>query len=339
MKKILAFRTDRLGDYIITSNILRELKTKYGHLTVVCSKTNYELIKSQSFIDKVIIYDKKFSLLKKTKIFFEIFFNIYFLILSLDGKNFSLFCSMLLIGKKLCVSYKKRKKILGFNFYITRPISLISKIFFYKNITFSSRNILKKTEHLSTIYQNLCQEFVSIQNKNYYYEVPMDTQKNFEKLTKYHSLDNFILIHFDEKWIDIKNINTNLYDSIIMLQEETNKKILISTVNNNHKYFLNFEINFNKFKPNNIFLMKNLDIFMFERFINYSVISLSCHSGYLVQISGYNKANVLDLINFEEKLWVSCWIPPNDNYKQIYKDKNKLKLSINEIMKSVKNYL
>ena len=110
MKKILAFRTDRLGDYIITSNILRELKTKYGHLTVVCSKTNYKLIKSQSFIDKVIVYDKKFSLLKKTKIFFEIFFNIYFLILSLDGKNFSLFCSMLLIGKKLCVSIKKEKK-------------------------------------------------------------------------------------------------------------------------------------------------------------------------------------------------------------------------------------
>ena len=52
--------------------------------------------------------------------------------------------------------------------------------------------------------------------------------------------------------------------------------------------------------------MKNLDIFMFERFINYSVISLSCHSGYLVQISGYNKANVLDLINFDEKMWVSC---------------------------------
>ena len=137
--------------------------------------------------------------------------------------------------------------------------------------------------------------------------------------------------------------NPYLYDNTIAnkkkIAAKTNRKILISTVNNNHKYFLNFEINFNKFKPNNIFLMKNLDIFMFERFINYSVISLSCHSGYLVQISGYNKANVLDLINFEEKLWVSCWIPPNDNYKQIYKDKNKLKLSINEIMKSVKNYL
>ena len=89
MKKILVFRTDRLGDYLITSNILKELKIKYGYLTVVCSQTNYKLIKSQSFIDKVLIYDKKFSLFKKIKIFFEIFFNIYFLILSLDGKNFS----------------------------------------------------------------------------------------------------------------------------------------------------------------------------------------------------------------------------------------------------------
>ena len=81
MKKILAFRTDRLGDYLITSNILKELKIKYGHLTVVCSNKNYNLIKSQSFIDKVILYDKNFSLFKKFKIFFQIFFNIYFLIL------------------------------------------------------------------------------------------------------------------------------------------------------------------------------------------------------------------------------------------------------------------
>ena len=155
-------------------------------------------------------------------------------------------------------------------------------------------------------------------------------------MVKYYSLDNFILIHLDEKWIDIKNINTNLYDSIIMLQKETDKKIIIYAFDNSHKYFINFETNLNKFKPNNIFLIKNLDIFMFERFINSSVIALSCHSGYLVQISGYNKANVLDLINCDEKLWVSCWIPPNDNYKQIYKDKNKLKLSITEIMQSVK---
>lgn len=54
MKKILAFRTDKLGKYLIILNILNELKINYGHLTVVCSKTNYKLIKSQSFIDKII---------------------------------------------------------------------------------------------------------------------------------------------------------------------------------------------------------------------------------------------------------------------------------------------
>lgn len=54
MKKILAFRTDKLSKYLIILNILNELKINYGHLTVVCSKTNYKLIKSQSFIDKII---------------------------------------------------------------------------------------------------------------------------------------------------------------------------------------------------------------------------------------------------------------------------------------------
>lgn len=58
MEKILVFRTDRLGDYLITSKILKELKIKYGHLAFICSKTNYKFIKSQSYIDKVIVYDK-----------------------------------------------------------------------------------------------------------------------------------------------------------------------------------------------------------------------------------------------------------------------------------------
>ena len=82
-----------------------------------------------------------------------------------------------------------------------------------------------------------------------------------------------------------------------------------------------------------------MDIFLFERFINASIVALSCHSGYLVQVSGFNNAKILDLINSEEKLWVSCWIPPNENYKQIYKDNNNIKLSINEILTDIKNHI
>ena len=339
MKKILAFRTDRLGDYLITSKILKDLKLKYDHLTVVCSKTNYTLIKSQSFIDRIIVYDKNFSLLRKIQIFFDLFFNRYFLILTLDGKNFSLLCSILLIGKKLCISYSKKKKFLGNDFYFNRPFSIISKIFFSKNETFSSRNILKKTEHLSTMYYRLCKEYIEIKNEEFYYEIPDQAKKDFNNIINKYSLGEYILIHFDEKWIDIKDINNDLYQSVLRLQHDTNKNIVISSFNNNCKYFFNFEENIKKFKPNNIILMKNLDIFLFERFINSSVIALSCHSGYLVQISGYNKAKVLDLINYDEKLWVSCWIPPNQNYKQIYKDKNNVKLSIRDILKEIKSFI
>ena len=42
MKKILTFRTDKLAKYLIILNILKELKINYGHLTVVCLKTNYK---------------------------------------------------------------------------------------------------------------------------------------------------------------------------------------------------------------------------------------------------------------------------------------------------------
>ncbi len=339
MKKILAFRTDRLGDYLIASKILKELKIKYGHLTVICSKINYKLIKSQSYIDKVIVYDKKFTLLKKIKIFFEIFFNIYFLILILDGKNFSLLSSIFLIGKKLCISYKKKKNILGYEFYFNRPISIISKIFFNKNMTFSSRNILRKTEHLSTMYHKLCDEYIKVENRKFYYEIPSYIENDFKNVINKYSLNQYILIHLDEKWLDIKNINNDFYKSILRLQQDTNKDIVISSFNNNHKYFINFEENLKRFKPLNIILLKNLDIFMFERFINHSIFTLSCHSGYLVQISGYNNANIIDLINNDEKLWVSCWIPPNDNYKQIYKDNNNKKLSINEILKDITKYI
>ena len=54
MKKILTFRTDKLGKYLIILNILQEIKINYGHLNVVSLKTHYKLIKSQSFIDKII---------------------------------------------------------------------------------------------------------------------------------------------------------------------------------------------------------------------------------------------------------------------------------------------
>ena len=45
MKKIIIFRTDRLGDYIIHSRPIYEIKQKYAdsYIVVVCSKINKKI--------------------------------------------------------------------------------------------------------------------------------------------------------------------------------------------------------------------------------------------------------------------------------------------------------
>ena len=61
MKRIIIFRADRLGDFLIISNIIKAIKKKYkdSHITVVGSKFNNNFIKSYKVIDRVIVYDKK----------------------------------------------------------------------------------------------------------------------------------------------------------------------------------------------------------------------------------------------------------------------------------------
>ena len=61
MKKFIIFRTDRLGDFLIITNIIKAIKDKYknSHITVVGAQYNKKIINNYKIIDKVIIYDKK----------------------------------------------------------------------------------------------------------------------------------------------------------------------------------------------------------------------------------------------------------------------------------------
>ena len=53
MKKFIFFRNDRLGDFIILTNILKSIKEKYkdSHITVVCSPLNYGLVKKYKIVN------------------------------------------------------------------------------------------------------------------------------------------------------------------------------------------------------------------------------------------------------------------------------------------------
>ena len=118
MKNFIFFRTDRLGDFLIITNIIKALKEKYpkSKITVVASQLNYIFIKKYKIIDRVILYNKNYNFLKKIQIFKIINDRNYDASFSVDGKSFSNLCTFFLKSKlKLGLIYKS--KIFGFPFY------------------------------------------------------------------------------------------------------------------------------------------------------------------------------------------------------------------------------
>ena len=69
-----------------------------------------------------------------------------------------------------------------------------------------------------------------------------------------------------------------------------------------------------------------------ERMINYSKFALSCHSGYLVQVSGTNKSKIIDIINKKDFIWYSCWLPKNTFHKFVFKSNEREKFAIKKIL-------
>ena len=56
MNKYLFFRTDRIGDFLVSSILFKAIKRNdpKAHITIIASKKNYEYIKTLSFIDETI---------------------------------------------------------------------------------------------------------------------------------------------------------------------------------------------------------------------------------------------------------------------------------------------
>ena len=329
MKNILIFRTDRLGDYIIHSRPIYELKKKITDckIIIVCSILNSKILKNSDYIDEIIVYDKNFSFFKKINIFFKLFKMKYYGIFALDNKKFTLFCNIFLISKyKFGFAYKYQKKFLNYLFIYFKPNKIYRSLFFDKISYFSSRKYLNKTESLCQKYLDLFNFFkldLTI-NDNYIFKTDLNTQKKFDELKLKFKINDYVLINFDEKWLDFINNNDELLNNIKILQRKIKKKIILTGYQNNFDYYnflknsvSNFDLISNKIniKENtDILLLDNLNINIFERFIKNSFMNISCHSGFVVQVSGANNAKIIDIIHEKDQDWYKCWVPSMITY-------------------------
>ena len=108
MKKYLIFRTDRVGDFIVTSILLKKIKKNdpKSYINVVCSINNYNYIKQLSFIDNAILYPNTFF--QKINFYFLLFRLNFDCILSLDGKKRSILNTIFLKSNLKIFSITKK---------------------------------------------------------------------------------------------------------------------------------------------------------------------------------------------------------------------------------------
>ena len=61
MSKYLFFRTDRIGDFLLSAILLNSIKRNdpNSHISVVCSSKNYNYVKNSHLVDEAILYPEK----------------------------------------------------------------------------------------------------------------------------------------------------------------------------------------------------------------------------------------------------------------------------------------
>ena len=247
LKKILVFRTDRLGDFIISKSVLNSLlHTKKYLIDIVVSETNFNYIKNFKSFNKIYVY--KNSYIKFIFDYRKIFSTKYDYVLIHDGKRRSHFISLLIKGKKFSL-IKFSKNSLYFKF---------AKIFNFSSYYNSVNNLLFDNLEFLNLLIGEKQKFEKL---DFYFDYEFD--KSF-----YLNDKKYCILHLDEKWF--KNYyyddftypewDFNFFHQIInTLNQKFNMPILITTGSIKVKFIDNLVKNFFKEHKTNIFYHNNMD--------------------------------------------------------------------------------
>ena len=135
-------------------------------------------------------------------------------------------------------------------------------------------------ENYPNKYQLLNKYYPNINNETYFFER--------SKKTNLINLNNYIVIHMDEKFNDVFDIKENLDKALNKLNQTTNKKIIITSNLNEFDYFKNLllkKINFDEISKLHdvdykIICIKNSNLNQMIDLMENSSFNISCHSGF-----------------------------------------------------------
>ena len=315
MNNYLFFRTDRIGDFLVSAILLQSIKRNNDKscISIIASKKNYFYIKKMNFIDEVYLYPD--SLIKKIFFFLKLNKKKYDLIVALDGKKRSIYFSLFLRSKKKFLMTTKSLFQKMFNKFFT-------KIFLFKK---SKNKLIEIKELLKIIGMNFQQEDIFF----------LKNQKISQK--KISLIPNFSIFHFDEKWIyqdyikkykPIQPENKEFEIFIENLIKRLDQNLVISTGVKINEILLTFLKKFNKINDN--LYEKNISGKIVQVYINIDFLELNylikncnqiitCHGASTHVASAYGK-KILDIFDKSQDEFYSKWNSHINNYYYFYRE-------------------
>ena len=290
LKKILVFRTDRIGDLIVNCPSIITIKNYFqnSEITLVASDNNIEYAKSLNIFKNIYSFPRK-NLLKKIKLINNLNKEKYDYIFVFDGKERSIL-STYFIKSKFKVALTQ-----SFKFYYK-----FLKIKFFKD---------NYKKNLNEIFKEMLSH-CNIDTEIKYYDFLKSKQDN--AFSEKVSAKNYVHIHLDEKWFSelyIKtytNINPSYNQFTEFLINISKKDNVLITTGANENVLVNelmdrfFEkktdnIFFNKKFKNIIYLIHKPSFEDIESLLRNSKILIACH-GAITHASNSFAVKKIDII-------------------------------------------
>ncbi len=280
MNSILLFRTDRVGDFLLSLSLIKIIKTNYPNskISVIASEKNHQYISSFEEISDVIILKNNFF--SKVSLIFKLRSKIFDAVIVHDGKNRSRFISYFL-------NYKKR--VLCFTNLIDTQIEIIQKA----------------CRDLNVPYNIDCLNFMD--NREYSKQfIP------FNNYVQLHLDEKWIYNEYIKKYVSIEPSCEELIHFINRIISK-DKNIIITTGKIKTKLLNNIK---DKIDKNKVQILENQDLSALENIVFNSSLLITCH-GWISHIASAKRIKQIDII--DEKYPYNKWTSHFRNYNYLYR--------------------
>ena len=284
MNKYLIFRSDRIGDFLLSMILIKCIKRndKNSYIIVVSSEKNYDYIKTFNLIDEVIKLKKGY--INKIKLILKLLKHQFNFSIIHDGK--------------------KRSKFI--NFFLNK----------YRTLKVNNDDI--KNSHFTKLKKIIYSLDFKFDPK----DLDILTDRSFSKKTDnpkhiiIHYDEKWSNKTYISKYADIEPSKEQLLRFINNIRYKSNDQIIITTGMITPKILKN---NISEINNQNVKLIEGLNFIELEKVVSNSKLLISCHGAISHVASAYNIKQI-DIIDGNSKEPYTNWTDHFRNYSSIYRE-------------------